>query len=149
MKMDQYPMTINLDVKGGWRRVWLAVLASLATGALIFGLGAWLASVPTRPRVYVVHFDGAPDCEAGKMTMAKVFYFRKNARPDGVPGLARGWHYQIDLMSPVGPHPTRAEAVKAAQIAANIEQARTALLSDPKVRIGSAVMRDYLDERKR
>jgi len=51
-------MTINPDVKGGWRRAWLAVLASLATGALIFGLGAWLASVPTRPRVYVVHFDG-------------------------------------------------------------------------------------------
>jgi hypothetical protein len=83
------------------------------------------------------------------MTMAKVFYFRKNARPDGVPGLARGWYYQIDLMSPVGPHPTRAEAVKAAQIAADLETANTALLSDPKVRIGSAVMRDYLDERKR
>jgi hypothetical protein len=81
--------------------------------------------------------------------MAKVFYFRKNARPDGVAGLAQGYYYQIDLMPPVGPFKLRAEAVKQAQIAGDLEKARTALLSDPKVRIGSAVMRDYLDERKR
>lgn len=83
------------------------------------------------------------------MTMGKVFYFRKNARPDGVPGLAQGYYYQIDLMPPVGPFKLRAEAVKQAQIAGDLEKDRQALLTDPRVRIGSAVMRDYLAERKR
>lgn len=83
------------------------------------------------------------------MIMAKVFYFRKNARPDGVPGLARGWYFQLDMMEPIGPFATKQMAIRDAQIAANMQSMRQAVLSDPKVRIGSAVMRDYLDERKR
>jgi hypothetical protein len=77
------------------------------------------------------------------MMMGKIFYFRKNARPDGVPGLARGWYYQVDLVAPVGPHATRTEAVKAAQVAAELQTMRETLLADPKVRIGAAVLRDY------